>query len=69
MSRVLFRALSGTLVTCPSAAQNLLQWEAACHFRVSGNTILTLPAPGCVPSYTEGVLHQRSEDLKSKTFR
>lgn len=69
MSRVLFRPLSGTPVTPPSAAQHLSQWEPVCHFRVSGNTILLLPAPIVfVPLWRESS-KRRSEDFRGKTFK
>lgn len=55
MSRVLFRAISGTLVIHPSAARHPSQWEPACHLAVSGNAILKLPAPAPLSSHTEGV--------------
>lgn len=69
MSRVLFKPLSGTPVTHPSAAQHLSQWEPMCHFRVSGNTILMLPAPVVFVAFQRVSSKQCSEDLRGKTFK
>lgn len=55
ISRVLFRAFSGPLVTHPSTDWHLSQRELACHFGVSGNSP---PAsdPGYLSFHKERVL-------------
>lgn len=64
MCRVLFRPLSGTPVTPPSAAQ----WEPMCHFRVSGNTILMLPVPVVLVPLRRESSKQLSEGFRGKNI-